>query len=178
MPVRSYLRIIRNKGSRGSREQGSRKAAFTRAVRSAGIRITHQRLEIFRAVASSDEHPDAEAVLRAVLPRSPMVSLDTVYRTLWLLADLGWVHPLGPRRATVRFDANIGNHHHFVCARCGMTRDFEGDVLQGIRIPDSVKDYGTVLASRIEVRGICRSCQVEKKKAATPRRRRKTAPRR
>ncbi|MCK7479895.1 MAG: transcriptional repressor [Candidatus Moduliflexus flocculans] len=58
-------------------------------------------------MASSLEHPDADAVFRAVRKRVPTVSIDTVYRTLWMLNDLGLVTTLGPRRESVRFDANL-----------------------------------------------------------------------
>ena len=51
-------------------------------LKAAGVRVTHQRLEIFREVASSTAHPDAETVFRGVRDRLPTVSLDTVYRTL------------------------------------------------------------------------------------------------
>jgi Fur family transcriptional regulator, peroxide stress response regulator len=64
---------------------------FREAARRAGVRLTHQRLEIFRELASSIEHPAAEAVFRAVQARISMVSLDTVYRTLWMLEDLGLI---------------------------------------------------------------------------------------
>ena len=33
---------------------------FRSAARDAGLKLTHQRLEIFREIASSVEHPDAE----------------------------------------------------------------------------------------------------------------------
>ena len=79
--------------------------------------MTHQRLEIFREVASTIEHPDADTVFRAVQRRMPTVSLDTVYRTLWMLHDLGLVTTLGPQRNGVRFDANLERHHHYVCVR-------------------------------------------------------------
>ena len=62
---------------------------FKQIAKEAGVKLTHQRLEIFKVVASSDEHPSAEAVHKAVQTDMPTVSLDTVYRTLWLLADLG-----------------------------------------------------------------------------------------
>jgi len=67
-------------------------------VREAGIKLTHQRLEIFRELAKTEEHPDAETLFRAVEVRVPTVSLDTVYRTLWMLRDLGLVTTLGPSR--------------------------------------------------------------------------------
>jgi Fur family peroxide stress response transcriptional regulator len=122
------------------------------------VKLTHQRLEIFREVAASLEHPDAEMVFRAVQARMPTVSLDTVYRTLWLLSDLGLVTPLGPRRESVRYDANLTPHHHYVCMRCGLTRDFESPALDAIRAPAAVRDLGSVVAVRVEIRGLCATC--------------------
>jgi len=131
---------------------------FKAACKRAGLKVTQQRLEIFREVAGSLEHPDAEAVSRALRARLPTVSLDTVYRTLSLLSDLGLVIPLGPRRESVRFDANLGRHHHYVCLRCGLTRDFASPALDGMRLPRAVKDLGSVVAAQIEVRGLCATC--------------------
>lgn len=128
------------------------------ACRAAGVKLTHQRLEIFREVVASDEHPDAEAVYRAVQRRLPTVSLDTVYRTLALLGDLGFVATLGPRRESVRYDANLAPHHHFVCVRCGLARDFESAELDRLRLPAAVRDLGTVTALHLEVRGVCAAC--------------------
>jgi len=79
-------------------ELAERLERFKAAARRAGIRLTHQRLEIFREVAATEEHPDAETVFRGIRKRVPTVSLDTVYRTLWLLEDLGLIATLGPRR--------------------------------------------------------------------------------
>lgn len=133
--------------------------ALAAAARRAGIKLTHQRLEVFRAVAESSSHPNAESVFRAVQARVPTVSLDTVYRTLWLLNDLGLVRTLGPQRSGVRFDANVGQHHHHVCLRCGRVQDFESNGLNRLEIPTSVEMLGTVEAVQVEVRGLCADCR-------------------
>ena len=143
-------------------EVAGRLASFKAASKDSGIKLTHQRLEIFREVAASLDHPDAELVFRGVQKRMPTVSLDTVYRTLWLLNDLGLVATLGPRRESVRFDANLERHHHYVCVRCGLTRDFESVELNTLRIPDAVKGFGRVVATHVEVRGVCKRCTKEK----------------
>lgn len=130
-------------------------------VKKAGIKLTPQRLEIFRELASSETHPDAEAVFRAVQQRMPMVSLDTVYRTLWLLRDLGLVKTLGPNRDVVRFDVNIDRHHHYVCVRCGLVRDFESEDFDALRIPRAVQGFGSVVDAQVEVRGLCSTCQAD-----------------
>ncbi|MBK9967164.1 MAG: transcriptional repressor [Holophagales bacterium] len=128
-------------------------------AREAGLKLTHQRLEIFRELAGTDAHPDAETIFRAVQQRMPTVSLDTVYRTLWMLHDLGLVTTLGPQRYGVRFDANLDRHHHFSCVRCGLVRDFESEELDGLPVPDSVKRLGSVVDAHVEVRGLCATCQ-------------------
>src|SRR3990170_3591696 len=97
---------------------------FKEALRRSGVKMTHQRMEIFREVAKTEDHPDAETIFKGVRGRMPTVSLDTVYRTLWLFIDLGLVVTLGPPRERVRFDANTISHHHFVCTQCGLVRDF------------------------------------------------------
>jgi Fur family transcriptional regulator, peroxide stress response regulator len=142
---------------------------FMAAARTAGVKLTHQRLEIYAEVASSVEHPDARAVFRAVQARMPTVSLDTVYRTLWMLNDLGLITTLGPRREGVRFDANLAHHHHYVCVRCGMARDFESAELDALRVPDGVKELGSVVAAQVEVRGVCSRCASEPAEGSAPR---------
>ena len=131
---------------------------FEKVCRDEGVKLTHQRIEIFREVAQTEDHPDAEQIFRRVRKRMPTVSLDTVYRTLLLLHDLGLVVTLGSSRGRTRFDANLDNHHHFVCARCGFTRDFSSQSLEGLRLPDSVGTFGKVESTHIEVKGICLNC--------------------
>lgn len=131
---------------------------FTEAVKAANVKLTHQRLEIFREIAASLDHPDAESVYKNVRKQLPTVSLDTVYRTLWLLNNLGLISTLGLRRENVRFDANLGRHHHFVCTRCGLTRDIESDREPEPKVPASVKALGRVERTMIEFQGICSQC--------------------
>jgi len=137
---------------------GRRLEQFKAACKKAGVKLTHQRLEIFREIAASTEHPDAETVFRGVRARIPTVSLDTVYRTLWLLDGLGLITTLGPRRESVRFDPNLEHHHHYVCVQCGLAKDFESADLNVLTIPASVKKFGSVIATHVEVRGLCAGC--------------------
>jgi Fur family peroxide stress response transcriptional regulator len=131
---------------------------FRAAAREAGLKLTHQRIEIFREVASSVDHPDADTVFRSVHVQLPTVSLDTVYRTLWTLERLGLITTLGPRRDSVRFDANLKHHHHYVCIRCGLVRDFESEELNELRVPDAARDFGCVVGTHVEIHGVCEKC--------------------
>ena len=137
---------------------------FVRVCRDAGVKLTKQRVEIFRELARAIDHPDAETVHRGVRKRIPAVSLDTVYRGLWLLRDLGLVITLGPARERSRFDANLSLHHHFACDRCGATQDFYSQTLDALRLPELVGELGRVETTHVEVRGICTACLRKKKR--------------
>ncbi|WP_027369220.1 Fur family transcriptional regulator [Desulfocurvibacter africanus] len=132
--------------------------ALLQACRDAGARLTPQRIEIFREVAGSEEHPDAEMIYQRVRERLTTVSLDTVYRTLWWLAGLGLVATVGPAKESTRFDANLTRHHHFVCVRCGLTRDFYSPELDNLQLPASVAAIGSIERTQVEVKGICHAC--------------------
>ncbi|HPR63765.1 MAG TPA: transcriptional repressor [Thermoanaerobaculia bacterium] len=148
----------------------NRLSLLKEALHRAGVRVTPQRLEIFREVTGSVDHPDAEAVFQGVRERMPALSLDTVYRTLWLFRDLGLIRTLTPSHDRARFDANLEPHHHVVCTRCGKTRDFLSEEFSGLSIPEDVHSFGTIESTHVEVRGLCRVCARHESASKTSRR--------
>jgi Fur family peroxide stress response transcriptional regulator len=138
--------------------------AFQSACERMDIKVTHQRLEIFRAVISTDEHPDVDTVYRRVKKRIPTISLDTVYRNLKLLADHGLITVVGMTQESVRFDGNLLPHHHFSCVKCGMIRDFSSQAVAALTIPAEAEAFGAPVSFHLEVKGVCTSCQREAKR--------------
>lgn len=145
------------------RDVDQRMACFEDACRKSGAKLTHQRMEVFREVAQTGDHPDVEKVFQGVRKRMPTISMDTVYRTLWWLKDLGLITTLGPPRERSRFDANLSRHHHFVCTQCGLTRDFYSDQLDKLKLPESVQSIGYIKMTRVEVKGVCLKCASKEK---------------
>ena len=131
---------------------------FRQSCARAGVRITPQRIEVFREVARTEEHPDAETVLRRVRKRLTNVSLDTVYRTLSLLERLGLVAKVNVLCDRARFDANGQQHHHFVCVRCGAVRDVVLPEWDRCSVPAEVQAIGKVMSTHVQVRGVCAAC--------------------
>lgn len=129
------------------------------ALESRGVKLTQQRIEIFREVCRSEAHPTVSEVHEAVRGRLPSISLDTVYRTLWLFSEIGIVNPVSTRGGRVMFDSNLHQHHHFVCARCGETIDFQCTDLDRISVPDEARSLGWVWGAHMEVRGLCNGCR-------------------
>ena len=131
---------------------------FRALFKRSGIKLTHQRLEIFREIARTGEHPSAERIYQGVRKRLPTVSRDTVYRTLWRLVDTGLVSTLGVPSDSIRFDANPRRHHHFVCTRCGKAVDFYEAGYDRLEGSGEVSALGRVESSHVELRGICAEC--------------------
>jgi Fur family peroxide stress response transcriptional regulator len=146
---------------------------FERICRDAGVKLTHQRMEIYRQVAGTSDHPDARTVYRGVRQRIPTMSLDTVYRTLWLFTDLGLITTLGPPHESARFDANFHQHHHFICRRCGLTRDIDGRMIEKLKVPPMVEDIGTIEMMHVEARGVCHQCAAKAKMGSKGKERKK-----
>jgi Fur family peroxide stress response transcriptional regulator len=142
---------------------------FEDAVRRAGVKLTQQRIEIFREVARTGNHPDIEMIFMHVRKKMPTVSLDTVYRTLSLFADLGLVRTVRPLNARVRFDANTDVHHHFICTRCGAILDFEHQDFDTLKVPEAATGLGRIESRHIELRGMCAACLEKEGPGAHPR---------
>lgn len=128
------------------------------ACRNSGVKCTQQRMEIYKEVVQSRIHPDAETVFRQVRDRMPTISLDTVYRTLWLFRNLGLVITLGAEYDRTRFDANLVPHHHFICQKCGKTLDFHSSELDELKLSGRVQEIGEARISQVLLHGVCVDC--------------------
>lgn len=132
---------------------------FSQALRKSGLRLTHQRLEVAREIARTDTHPDVEAIYRGVRDRVPTISLDTVYRTLAALTELGLINRVNATAGAVRYDGNLTRHHHFVCTRCGLIRDLYSPTLDAVRAPEETSAFGRVTSVEVQLRGVCEECK-------------------
>ena len=133
-----------------------RLAAFEDKCRRRGLRVTNQRREIFKAVASSRRHPSAEAVFLEVRQKMPRVSLDTVYRTLSSLEKMDLLIRVGTPEKE-RFDGDLRPHAHFICSECSEVYDiFPPEILCG---QPSTVTCGEIKHVNIQFKGICKRCQ-------------------
>jgi Fur family peroxide stress response transcriptional regulator len=130
---------------------------LSEACRKSGMRMTHQRMEIFKEVASTTEHPNADTIFHRVRERLTTVSHDTVYRTLASLEEMGLISRVDPISGGARYDANCDIHHHFICTKCGAITDVY--LNQELPVPDGIKNLGDVETLHLQVRGVCHNCK-------------------
>lgn len=143
-------------------EVARRMKRFVDTYRKNGMKVTHQRTEVFRELAGTDEHPNAETIYQQVKKRVPAISRDTVYRALAHLEALGLAAKASAPFRQGRYDANTDPHHHFICTECGLIRDFYSRALGGLPLPKAVESLGRVQSSHVQLRGICAACAEQK----------------
>ncbi|HHJ99440.1 MAG TPA: transcriptional repressor [Actinobacteria bacterium] len=139
-----------------------REQAFADALRADGLRMTHQRLEVIRELASATHHPDADELFRAVRERVPTISRDTVYRTLTTLAARRLIERIAAPGAA-RFDPDSSMHHHFVCTECGRILDLDAGDLGEPEVPSGLPGIGEITSVRLEIKGVCGECAAHEK---------------
>lgn len=136
----------------------TRMQRFHEQCRDTGLRITPQRLEVYGALARSAAHPSAEAIHRQVRRRLPTITLDTVYRTLDTLEQMGVVERVSVVGTRARFEANMDPHHHFVCRHCGLIVDLYCDRLDALALDEALPAGYQVDSTQLQVRGTCQRC--------------------
>lgn len=134
-----------------------REQAFAEALKSDGLRMTHQRLEVIRELASATQHPDVDELFRAVRERVPTISRDTVYRTLATLVSRGLIERIAVPGAA-RFDPDVSLHHHFMCVQCMRIFDLGDDDLGGLVVPEGLTGVDKIISARLEIKGVCAEC--------------------
>ncbi len=132
---------------------------FAAACRKAGLKVTHQRLEIYRELAAAIDHPSAEMLHKRLVARMPTLSLDTVYRTLAMLHDHGLVRKVETAESQARFEVVFIKHHHVICRRCHEIIDFQWDQLDDAPLPKVLASWGWIESRNIVVYGVCKKCR-------------------
>jgi Fur family transcriptional regulator, peroxide stress response regulator len=135
-----------------------RLAVFEVACRHRSLRLTPQRLEIFRALAEATDHPTAEQLHERLQQKMPTLSLDTVYRTLGTLSRHGLVTKVETVESQARFEVQERPHHHVICHKCREIIDFEWPLIDDLELPEKVKSWGEINRKSVTIYGICRKC--------------------
>ncbi|ARM31697.1 Fur family transcriptional regulator [Prosthecochloris sp. HL-130-GSB] len=133
-------------------------AEFVQRCREHGLKVTPQRLAIYKALLRLQVHPSADAVYKIVAADNPTISFDTVNRTLLTFSDIGVVETVESHSGVRRYETDLAPHHHLHCVKCGEIIDFCDTGLDAVEVPDRIARQYRVLGKRVVIRGICPKC--------------------
>ena len=135
---------------------------FIDACRQHQLKITPQRMAIYRALVDADQHPTADVMFQKVRNAYPSISFDTVNRTLLTFAAIGLVDVVEVFGGPKRFDPNVDDHHHLHCVACGRIIDFEHKSYADLDVPAEITRRFTVISKRVVLKGLCETCAPER----------------
>lgn len=132
-----------------------------------GYKLTTQRQVVLDVIKDHEgQHLSTEEIYELVKKKQPDIGLATVYRTLILLDELGFVHKLDLDDEFSRYELNTKSedhrHHHLICTKCGAVIGAEEDLLDPIEAQIYEK-YGFLVDDhRVKFYGRCKKCAQEK----------------
>lgn len=131
---------------------------FETVFQDRGLRATHQRLEIFKALTESKDHPSAETLYGDLRKKMPTISLDTIYRNLHIMETHGLIIRVVTGQSQARFEANLSPHHHLICKICHTITDILWIDFDSLKIPQKQVNWGRMDSKQATITGICRNC--------------------
>lgn len=132
---------------------------ITTIFREKKLKLTPQRIAVYKYLQSTKEHPSAEVIYKALQPTYPTMSLATVYKALKTLVEVELIIELNVGEGNFRYDGNMSSHPHIQCISCGKVDDIEGICFSNVN--EDVKQHTCyeVLASKIYFYGLCENCK-------------------
>ena len=101
-----------------------------------GLKITPQRIAIYKAVVDLKNHPTADNIIEYIKQNHPSISVGTVYKVLNILVENKLLRKVKSERDIMRYDAIMDHHHHLYCIDSDRIEDYEDDSLDKL-----VEDY-------------------------------------
>lgn len=98
---------------------------FRQESKAKKLPLTPQKLEIFRILASSCLHPQAQDIYLEAKKTFPNISPATVYKNLIRFQELGLINEISLNGTASRYDAKLDTHCHAIDTKSGQVYDLE-----------------------------------------------------
>jgi Fur family peroxide stress response transcriptional regulator len=132
---------------------------FSRICHAHQLKITPQRIAIFKQLSHLGTHPTADAVFQLVKSEYPNISFDTVNRTLLTFAKIGIVDVVETFGGARRYDPNLARHHHLHCSKCGRVFDIYNQSYDNLAVPEKILEQFQITDKRVILKGVCKACR-------------------
>ncbi|MDQ0148517.1 Fur family transcriptional regulator [Eubacterium multiforme] len=123
------------------------------------LKLTPQRLAVYKYLMSTKEHPSAEVIYKSIQPDFPTMSLATVYKALKTLVEVGLVQELNVGEGNFRYDGNVASHPHIQCINCGRVDDLMNFSFDNLNSEVEKNSDYKVLSNQTYFYGLCKDCQ-------------------
>jgi len=133
-------------------------AELTAVLRARGQRVTHPRLLVHRHVRRTEQHVTAEQIHQALAEDLPSLSAATVYSTLDVLEELGFVRRMSTPGGTTVYDSRVDDHHHAICRTCGRIEDIDARVRTAAAVAAAEAHGFVVDHGEVQLSGQCAAC--------------------
>ncbi|CQR73239.1 Fur family transcriptional regulator [Sporomusa ovata] len=126
-----------------------------------GCKITPQRRAIIQSLLNFSKFPTALEVFNDIKATNPDVGLDTIYRNLNLLVEIGIVNSINlPGKDVKVFELSIdGHHHHLVCLSCGQADCLDYCPIDEQRLQTAAGSEFKITGHSLEIYGYCQKCK-------------------
>ncbi len=137
------------------------KESFTKFLKAGNYRVTPERFVILEAVLNSKGHFDADELYLKIKSSGHKVSRATVYNTLDLLQEFGFISKYRFGENHSRFEKTFGrpHHDHLICLECGEIIEFVNDKILQIQTEVCKEKKFRPQSSTLQIFGICSKCQ-------------------
>ena len=128
-------------------------------IAAAGGKRSKSRTHVIEIFFRAGTHVTVEELTRTARQRNRNIGAATVYRTLKLLARLGYAteHDFG--EGVRRYESNLSPHHdHLVCRKCGGVSEFEEPDIETLQDAVARRHGFLPTTHRLDIYGYCRQC--------------------
>jgi Fur family peroxide stress response transcriptional regulator len=129
----------------------------TQILKQRGIRITPQRLGVYKILRDKATHLTAEDIYLQLKRSFPAISLATVYTILELFKGKNLVQEIRIHFGKSSFELEVHLHHHFLCNKCG--KIFDIDIAPCATLKNKAVDGHRIDRFQGYFYGTCRDCK-------------------
>ena len=139
-------------------------ADLRRRFREKQYKVTPQRQKILQTfIDNQEKHLSAEDVYSILQLDWPDIGLATVYRSLEMLEELGFLHRIEFGDGKSRYELATGEsthaHHHLICLSCGTVLEFGDDLMETLESFVSRTADFEITDHQVKFYGYCSDCR-------------------
>ncbi|MDD5544448.1 MAG: transcriptional repressor [Acidobacteriia bacterium] len=155
IPNKKYIETTRRATAP---EKNSPAAPLAAMLHARGLRVTSQKLAVYRLLQQTNYHPTPEMIHAEVRRSHPMTGLGTIYQILEQFHRIGVARRIFSNGNRQRYDGKLDPHAHFVCERCGRLDDVEDRFIDRFKARLGRKYDFHIRRLYFEFSGLCARC--------------------